>query len=217
MKIGILGTGSVGNAIASKLASLGHDVMMGSRSATNEKALAWAAGQGGDAKVGTFADAAEHGAWVFVCTSGTGTLEALASAGADRLRDKIVIDVSNPLDFSRGMPPRLFTPQDDSLAEQVQRAYPDAKVVKTLNTVNATIMVDPARVPGDHDVFVSGNDAGAKTEVTALLKSGFGWRCVVDLGGIETARLTEAHVLLWVRLWGVVGSADFNIHVVRAG
>lgn len=217
MKIGILGTGSVGVTIASKLVSLGHDVMMGSRTATNEKALAWASKQGGSAKVGTFADAVDHGDWVFVCTAGNGTLEALASAGADRLHDKIVVDVSNPLDFSRGMPPRLFTPQDDSLGEQVQRAYPDAKVVKTLNTINASVMVDPARVPGDHDVFVSGNDAPAKAEVTALLKSGFGWRCVVDLGGIETARLTEAHVLLWVRLWGVVGSPDFNIHIVRAG
>lgn len=216
MKIGILGTGSVGDAIASKLASLGHDVMMGSRTAGNEKAQAWVAKQGGSAKAGTFADAAAHGEWIFVCTAGNGTLDALAAAGADRLRGKIVVDVSNPLDFSKGMPPRLFTPQDDSLGEQVQRAHPEARVVKTLNTINANVMVDPARVPGDHDVFVAGNDAAAKAEVTTLLQSGFGWRCVVDLGGIESARLTEAHVLLWVKLWGVVGSPNFNIHVVRA-
>lgn len=215
MKIGVLGTGSVGDAIASKLASLGHDVMMGSRTANNDKAVAWVAKQGGNAKAGTFADAAAHGEWIFVCTAGHGTLDALAAAGADRLRGKIVVDISNPLDFSKGMPPRLFTPQDDSLGEQVQRAHPEAKVVKTLNTINANVMVDPARVPGDHDVFVAGNDAGAKAEVTALLKE-LGWRCVLDLGGIESARVAEAHVLLWVKLWAIVGSPDFNIHVVRA-
>lgn len=217
MKIGILGTGMVGNAIASKLVALGHDVVMGSRTANNEKAAAWVAQAGGSAKAGTFADAAAHGDWVFVCTAGTGTLEALGAAGAANLRGKIVVDISNPLDFSKGMPPRLFTSGDASLGELVQRAFPEARVVKTLNTINCNVMVDAGRVPGVHDVFVAGNDAGAKSAVTELLESGFGWRSVIDLGGIEAARYTEAHVLLWVRLWSTLGTPDFNIHVVRAG
>lgn len=216
MQIAVLGTGMVGNAIATKLVQVGHDVMMGSRTANNEKAVAWVAAAGARAKAGTFADAAAFGEMVFVCTAGTGTLEALQSAGAKHLDGKIVVDVSNPLDFSKGMPPRLFVSGDDSLGEQVQRAFPNAKVVKTLNTVNCNVMVDAARVPGDHDLFVAGNDAGAKAAVTELVRRDFGWKHVVDIGGIDGARNTEAHVLFWVRLWGVLGGPDFNVHIARA-
>lgn len=214
MKIGVLGTGTVGNAIATKLASLGHQVKMGARSAANEKAAAWAQGAGSGATHGTFADAAAHGEIVFNCTAGAGTLDALTAAGAANLRGKILVDVSNPLDFSRGMPPTLFVSGNDSLGERIQRALPDTKVVKSLNTINAAVMVDPGRVKGDHDVFVSGNDPAAKAKAAELLRS-FGWKSVVDLGDITGARAAESYVLLWVRLWTALKTADFNVKVVR--
>ena len=184
MKLGVLGTGMVGNAIGTKLVALGHDVKMGSRTATNEKAEAWVKQAGRGASQGTFADAAAHGEVIFNCTSGTGALEALTSAGKENLRDKVLVDVADPLDFSKGMPPTLFVFGDDSLGEQIQRAFPETKVVKALNTVNCQVMVDPSRVPGDHDIFVSGNDAAAKATVTEILRDWFGWKSVIDLGDI---------------------------------
>lgn len=216
MKIGVLGTGMVGQAIAGKLVALGHEVTMGSRTADNPKATEWATGAGERASNGTYADAAAFGELVFNCTAGGGSLEALAAAGADNLRGKILVDVANPLDFSKGMPPTLFVSGDDSLGEQIQRAYPDTQVVKTLNTINCQVMVDPGKVPGDHVVFVSGNDAGAKSRVTSLLTEGFGWKQVMDLGDITTARGTEAYLLLWLRMWGAIGNADFNIVIAKA-
>jgi len=215
MKIGVLGTGMVGNAIADKLVSLGHQVKMGSRTAKNEKATAWATKAGANASEGSFADAAAFGELVFNCTSGAGALDALKAAGAANLKGKILIDIANPLDFSKGMPPRLSICNDDSLGEQIQRAFPDTQVVKALNTINCQIMVDPSRVKGDHDVFVSGNDAGAKGRVTEILRGWFGWKNVIDLGDITTARGTEMYLPLWVRLWGALGTADFNLKIVR--
>lgn len=215
MRIAVLGTGMVGNAVATKLVALGHDVRMGARSATNEKAAAWARQAGKRASQGTFADAAAHGEIVFNCTAGAGALEALEAAGAGNLSGKILIDISNPLDFSKGMPPTLFFRGDDSLGEQIQRAFPDAKVVKTLNTINAEVMVNPGRVKGEHDLFVCGNDDAAKARVTEILKTWFGWKSVIDLGDITAARGTESYVLLWVRLRGALKTADFNIKVVR--
>jgi 8-hydroxy-5-deazaflavin:NADPH oxidoreductase len=216
MKIGVLGTGEVGQAIGSKLCALGHEVRMGGREAGNPKATAWVKAAGDRASQGTFADAARSGELLFNCTAGAGSLDALAAAGADHLRGKILIDISNPLDFSKGMPPRLFLPSDDSLGERIQRAFPETKVVKTLNTVTNQVMVDPARVGGgEHDIFVCGNDAGAKARVTEILRGWFGWTNVIDLGDITTARGTESYLMLWVRLWGSLGSAEFNIRVVR--
>ena len=215
MKLGVLGTGMVGNAIGTKLVALGHDVKMGSRTVTNEKAEAWAKQAGRGASQGTFADAAAHGEVIFNCTSGSGALEALTSAGKENLRDKVLVDVAVPLDFSKGMPPTLFVFGDNSLGEQIQRAFPETKVVKALNTVNCQVMVDPSRVPGDHDIFVSGNDAAAKATVTEILRDWFGWKSIIDLGDITTARGTESYVLLWLRLWGALGSADFNIKVIH--
>lgn len=214
MKIAVLGTGMVGEAIAGKLVELGHDVRMGSRSATNEKGVAWAAKAGPRASVGTFADAAAFGELVFVCTNGAGTLDACAAAGAG-LDGKVVVDVTNPLDFSKGMPPTLFTTSAESLGERLQAAHPRAAVVKTLNTINCNLMVDAARIPGDHDVFVSGNDAGAKAKVTEILRGWFGWKHVLDLGDITTARGTEQYLMLWLRLYGATKTPDFNIHVVK--
>jgi 8-hydroxy-5-deazaflavin:NADPH oxidoreductase len=216
MKIGVLGTGSVGQAIAGKLCTLGHEVRMGGREAKNEKAAAWVKAAGERASQGTFAEAASFGELIFNCTSGAGALDALTAAGAENLRGKVLADISNPLDFSKGMPPRLFTGSDDSLGERIQRAFPEAKVVKTLNTVTAQVMVDPTRVGGGaHDIFVSGNDAGAKARVAEILRGWFGWKNVIDLGDISTARGTESYLMLWVRLWGSLGSAEFNIRVVR--
>jgi predicted dinucleotide-binding enzyme len=215
MNIAVLGTGMVGNAIASKLVSLGHDVRMGARTSGNEKAVAWAKQAGARASTGTFAEAAAFGELVFNCTNGAGSLEALEAAGAGNLRGKILVDVANPLEFGKGMPPTLFVSNDDSLAERIQRMFPETKVVKALNTINADIMVNPARLGGDSDVFVSGNDVGAKGRVTEILRGWLGWKSVIDLGDITTARGTEAYVLLWVRLWGALGSPNFNVKIVR--
>jgi 8-hydroxy-5-deazaflavin:NADPH oxidoreductase len=215
MKIAILGTGMVGNTIATKLLSLGHEVKMGSRTADNAKANAWVAANGARASQGTYADAAAFGELVFNCTAGVGSLAALEAAGKQRLAGKILVDVSNPLDFSKGMPPTLSVCNSDSIAEQLQRAFPETKVVKALNTMNCTLMVDPSLIKGDHDVFISGNDTGAKGQVAEILKGWFGWKHVVDLGDVTAARGQEMFVILWVRLYGSLQSPMFNVHVAR--
>ena len=216
MRVGVLGTGSVGQTLASKLVELGHDVRLGSRDAANEKAQGWAASAGERASAGTFADAAAFGEIVFNCTAGAASLDALDLAGDDALRGKILVDVANPLDFSRGRPPTLTVCNTDSLAEQIQRRFPDARVVKALNTVNHQVMVDPGRVPGEHDLFVCGDDAAAKAEVVELLET-FGWprERIVDLGGIDGARAMEMYLALWVRLLGAFGTPNVNVRVVR--
>jgi len=216
MKVGVLGTGMVGRAIATKLVAVGHETMMGSRTPDNEAASAWVAETGATASHGTFADAAAFGALVVNCTAGSASIDALALAGAEALTGKVVLDLANPLDHSAGFPPTLFVSNTDSLGERIQRAFPDAKVVKSLNTMNCDVMVAPTLVPGDHVVFVSGDDAGAKAEVTSLLES-FGWPPdrVVDLGGIETARGPEQYLPLWLRLYGALGTGTFNIAISR--
>jgi predicted dinucleotide-binding enzyme len=214
MKIGVLGTGMVGATIASKLVALEHEVKMGSRTAGNAKASEWARKMGARASEGTFTDAAAFGEIVFNCTSGAGALDAVKSAGS-ALAGKVLVDVANPLDFSKGMPPTLLVSNTDSLGEQIQRALPETNVVKALNTVNCQVMVDPARVAGgDHDLFVCGNDAAAKGRVTELLRE-FGWKSVHDIGDISGARATESYLHLWVRLYGSLKTADFNVRVVR--
>jgi 8-hydroxy-5-deazaflavin:NADPH oxidoreductase len=215
MNIGILGTGSVGQTLATKLVSLGHQVKLGARDAKNEKAANWVKSAGAGASQGTFTDAAAFGDIVFNCTSGTGTLAALQQAGAKNFDGKLVVDVANPLDFSKGMPPTLSVCNTDSLGEQVQRALPKAKVVKALNTVNALLMVEPSRLPGDHALFICGNDAGAKAQVTDILKKWFGWKTVIDVGDITAARGTEMLLALWIRLMGAYKSAEFNFNIVR--
>jgi len=215
MKFGVLGSGMVGSAIAGKLVSRGHEVKMGSRTANNEKAAAWVSSAGKGASQGTFADAAAFGEIVFNCTSGAGSLDALKSAGAQNLLGKVLVDVANPLDFSKGMPPTLFVSNEDSLAERIQAALPDTNVVKALNTINANVMVNPGRVPGETDIFVCGNDAGAKAQVIRILKQDFGWTTVIDLGDLTAARGTESYLHLWLRLMGSLKTADFNVKVVH--
>ena len=204
MKIGILGTGMVGKVIGTKLVQLGHSVKMGSRTANNEKAAEWVKTSGASASQGTFADAAAYGEILFNCTSGMASLDALKLAGAANMNGKVLIDLSNPLDFSKGMPPTLSICNSDSLGEQIQRTYPQVKVVKTLNTMNCNIMVNPSLVPGSHDIFVSGNDAGAKAKVSDILKNWFGWKTVIDIGDITTARGTEMLLPIWIRLMGLL-------------
>jgi 8-hydroxy-5-deazaflavin:NADPH oxidoreductase len=214
MRYAVLGTGPVGQAVAGKLADLGHDVVMGSRTADNPKALEWA--EGTSVRVATFADAAASAEAVVNATGGVVTLAVLEAVGAGNLAGKVLIDISNALDPTSGFPPTFTVANDDSLGEQIQRAYPDARVVKALNTMTAAVMVDPAIVPGEHVVFVCGDDAGAKAQVTAMLGE-IGWPAprVVDLGGIANARGVEMYVALWIRLYGALGTGLFNIALLR--
>lgn len=217
MKIAVLGTGMVGTTIASKLISLDHEVTLASRTADNDKARAWLEAVASPrAHTATFADASANAELVFNCTSGVASLEALKLAGKANLAGKILVDIANPLDFSRGMPPTLSVCNDNSLGEQIQAAFPDTRVIKTLNTVTAALMVEPSKLPGDHVMFIAGDDAEAKQQVERMiLREWFGWREVIDLGGIINARGTEMYLPLWVRMWGVLGTANFNIAFVR--
>ncbi len=214
MKIGVLGSGMVGQALATRLVSLGHEVTVGTRDV--HKLDDWLASVDHKARVGSFAEAAANGEVVFNATAGSGALNALRMAGADNLRGKVVVDISNPLDFSRGMPPSLFVSNTDSLGEQIQQAFPEVRVVKSLNTMNANVMVNPHLVAGgDHTVFVCGDDAAAKAQVTSILRDEFGWRDVVDLGDIKAARTVEMLVPLWVALFAQNGSPMFQFKVVK--
>ncbi len=224
MKIGIVGSGVVGQTLGAKLIEVGEDVVLGTRTPgdLDEKRgmgaplSEWVKKTGDKGRIASFADAAAHGEIVINATGGMVSLEALRLAGERNLDGKILIDVSNPLDFSHGFPPTLTVCNTDSVAEQIQRAFPTAKVVKTLNTTNTAVMVDPAKVGGgDHDLFVSGNDSAAKARVTELLKRWFGWRTVIDLGDITTARGAEMILPIWVRLYSVLGTGMFNFKVVR--
>jgi predicted dinucleotide-binding enzyme len=227
MKIGILGTGVVGQTIAAALTNKGHSVTIGTRdpaaTLSREKGDAFnptpfRTWQRANPKIrlGTFADAARFGEVLVNATSGGGALPALEAAGADVLGDKVMIDVSNPLDFSAGFPPTLSVCNTDSLAEQIQRAFPQVRVVKTLNTVTAAVMVNPDAVGGgEHTLFISGNDAEAKTMVKRLLGEWFGWRDVIDLGDITSARGPEMLLPVWIRLMGAIGTPMFNLKVVH--
>jgi 8-hydroxy-5-deazaflavin:NADPH oxidoreductase len=215
MRIGVLGTGTVGRTLATKLVSLGHEVMMGSRQAGNEAAAAWAESAGQLADEGSFAEAAGFGELLVNATAGSASVDALVSAESENLAGKVLLDVANPLDFSAGMPPTLTVCNTGSLAEQIQDTFPEVRVVKSLNTVNADVMVDPAIVPGSHNIFMAGDDAAAKETVRELLVA-FGWpeADILDLGGIEAARGLEMFLPLWLRLYGSAGTAHLNVKVV---
>ena len=213
-RYGVLGTGSVGQTLATKLVELGNEVRMGSREAGGEKAAAWVAEAGDGASEGTFADAAEFGETVVNATAGVASLAALEQAGTENLAGKVLIDVANPLDFSQGMPPRLTFVNETSLAEEIQVALPEARVVKALNTVNASVMVGPGELAEPTDIFLCGNDDAAKAEVTGLLES-FGWEPdrIRDLGEIAAARGMEMWLPLWVNLMGTLGTPQFNLRL----
>jgi 8-hydroxy-5-deazaflavin:NADPH oxidoreductase len=216
MNFGVFGTGIVGETIATKLVSNGHKVIMGSRSATNEKAAAWVKKNGANASQGTFEQAAITGDIIINCTKGEAALEALKLAGDYNLDKKILIDVSNPLDFSKGMPPTLTVCNTDSIGEQIQRQYPKTMVVKTLNTINSSVMVNPRMLSGSHVVFICGNDANAKEIVGDILKT-FGWKKeeILDLGDISASRGTEMLLPLWIRLMSTFKSGAFNFNIVK--
>ncbi|WP_441248549.1 NADPH-dependent F420 reductase [Kitasatospora sp. McL0602] len=217
MRIGIIGTGVVGRTLATKLVSLGHEVALGSRTKDNAAALAWVDQAGAKGRTGTFEEAADFGELIINATSGTVALKALRAAGAEQLAGKVLIDVSNPLVFSPTGELSLDPVNTDSVGEQIQREFPEARVVKALNTVNTAVMVEPRRVPGSHNLFIAGNDPEAKAQVTAVLEQ-FGWpaAAVLDLGGIEAARSTEMLMPFWLRLMGHFGHADFNYAIMKA-
>jgi predicted dinucleotide-binding enzyme len=226
MNIAVLGTGTVGRTLAGKLSELGHEVAIGTRDPEATLARTEADAMGNPpypvwqadhpaVRLAPFAEAAGSAELVVLATNGGGSLDALTQAGEQNLAGKVLLDVSNPLDFSQGLPPSLFVKDSDSLAEQIQRAFPAARVVKSLNTMTAAVMVDPGRVGGgDHSVFVSGNDTDAKQTVVSLLES-FGHTDVVDLGDLSTARGPEMYLPLWLRMMAAVGTPFFNIKVVR--
>jgi len=227
MKISVFGTCVVGQTIAGKLAEIGHQVMVGTRDvdktmARTEPGLyglptfsVWQKQYPG-IKPGSYAESAKHGEVVINATSGMGSLDALTLAGISNLNGKILIDISNPLDFSRGMPPVLSVCNTDSLGEQIQRTFPEVKVVKTLNTVTSSLMVNPGQLAnGEHHIFLSGNDPSAKSQVAEWLATWFGWKYILDLGDITTARGTEMYLPLWLRLWSELGTGMLNVRVVN--
>ena len=215
MKIGILGSGDVGRSLGRGFAAKGHSVMIGSRTPGKPELAEWKKAVGAKASTGTFAEAAAHGDLLVLCTHGAANEAAIDLAGTENFAGKVVIDVTNPLDFSKGMPPGLFVGTTDSLAERVQRKVPQAKVVKAFNIVNANTMIAPKMKEGLPDMFVCGDDEGAKRSVAAILKD-FGWGEPIDLGGIENARWTEALVPLWVRAAQTLGSWNVAFRVLRS-
>lgn len=210
VRIAVLGTGSVGRTLASRLLELGHDVVVGTR----DPEITAARDDAPAAALATYADAVRDADLVLNATSGQVSLEVLGGIGAEAMAGRILVDVSNPLDFSGGFPPTLSVVDTDSLAEQIQRALPGARVVKSLNTLTADLMVHPESLPEATSVFVSGDDADAKAVVTDLLAE-LGHRDVIDLGDLSTARGAEMWLPLWLRVMGALGTAQFNLKIVR--
>jgi predicted dinucleotide-binding enzyme len=226
MKIGIIGSGVVAQTLGTKLIELGHDVVLGTRDPSKldeKKNMAvtlreWLANvkkTGKQGRVATFQETAAHGDLLINATHGQASIEALKLAAADKVGSKVLIDTANQLDFSKGMPPGVLASQTDCLAEKIQAAFPNLKVVKSLNTIGAPVMVAPQSLAGgEHTVFVSGNDAAAKAAVAEVLKS-FGWKDVLDLGDVASARAPEMYMAMWIRLWGATGTGMVNVKVVR--
>jgi len=223
MKIGIIGSGVVGQTLGTKWLQLGHDVAIGTRDPAkidDKKMMAtslreWRAQTGERGKIVSFQEAAAFGDVLVNATGGTVSIEALRAAGADKVGGKVLMDISNELDHSRGMPPRPLASDERCVAEKIQAAFPNLKVVKTLNTIGAVVMVNPKGVAGgDHTVFLSGNDAGAKAQVADLLKA-MGWTDILDLGDISSARGPEMYMAMWLRLWGATRTGNINIKVQR--
>lgn len=223
MKIGIIGSGVVGQTLGKKLVALGHDVIIGTRDPKKlgqKKNMTgsleeWLGQVKGKAKVASFKDAVAHGELLICATHGQVTIEALQMADAAKVGSKVLIEIGNELDLSQGFPPKVFASQERCLGERVQAAFPNLKVVKSLNTVAAPLMVDPKSLKGgDHTIFVSGNDKDAKAKVTELLRS-FGWSDVLDLGDISSARGPEMQMAMWSRIYGALGHGNFNVKVQR--
>ncbi len=221
MKVGVLGTGIVGQTIATKLSEIGHSVLIGTRDVADtshrpdDNFSKWRSDHP-NIDLATFADTANFAEILVNATSGGSSLAVLGMARAENLAGKILIDIANPLDFSNGMPPTLSVCNDSSLAEEIQQAFADVRVVKALNTMTASLMVNPSLLNGDHNVFVCGNDATAKEVVVKILES-FGWKPanILDLGDISAARGLEMYLPLWLRLYGAFGTPLININILR--
>jgi 8-hydroxy-5-deazaflavin:NADPH oxidoreductase len=227
MQIAVLGTGIVGRTIAARTTALGHDVTIGTRDPGttlartepdrmgNPPFATWHADYQRSIPLMSFADAAARAEMIVNASSGATSLDVLTRAGAANLAGKVLLDIANPLDFSAGFPPALFVKDTDSLGEQIQRAFPETKVVKTLNTLTASLMVDPASLAGgDHTIFVCGNHTEAKSTVTELLAT-FGWKDVIDLGDLSGARGTEMLLRIWLQLVSALDTPSFNFKIVR--
>ena len=217
MRYAVLGTGMVGHTLADKLIALGHEVRMGARDGDNPKAGEWAERKGPGAGHGSYADVSEWAERIVFAVNGAKLLDVAGAVTKEAAAGKTIIDVTNPLDTSNGMPPTLVPEMSNttSAGEQLQLKLPDARVVKTLNTMNHLLMVDPGRLSGSHDVFLCGDDEAAKADVIGML-SEFGWDDPIDLGPLAAARGMEGLMPFWLRVWGVVGSADFNYKIVRS-
>ena len=214
MKVGILGSGEVGRALGSGFASRGHEVKVGSRSPKSAELVAWRQKAGSNASTGTFAEAAKHGDVLLLAVRGTAVEDVIKLAGPENFGTKLLIDATNPLDFSGGPMPGLFIGPKDSLGERIQRVLPNAKIVKCFNTVSNTQMVNPKYAGGAPDMLIAGNDGAAKKEVIGILKE-FGWPGAMDVGGIEGARWLEALVPLWVLVGSTIGRWDHAFKVVH--
>ncbi len=213
MKIGILGTGDVGQALGIGFAKLGHEVKMGSRDPNQEKVKAWVNKAGAKTSAGTFAEAAAYGELAVLCTIWTGAENAIRLAGPDHLAGKVVIDTTNPLDFSAGIPPKLSVGHTDSAGEHIQRWLPNSRVVKAFNIVGSAHMFKPEFPGGPPDMFICGDDDQAKATVTDLLQA-FGWS-VIDIGGIECARYLEPLAMVWIRHFFRVNSVNHAFKLLR--
>jgi hypothetical protein len=212
-RVGVLGSGEVGRRLAAGFSSRGHEVMLGSRDPSKTELSEWRSGEGAGVQLGTFAHTARHGDLLVLAVLGDAAEAAIAEAGPGNFSGKIVIDTMNPLDFSGGFPPKLSVAGEDSLGERVQRALPDAKVVKAFNTIGNPYFVDPSFSEGHPTMLIAGDDAEAKGTVGDALAD-FGWTDVIDIGGIEGSRELEAICILWVKIGGLRGGWDHGFKLL---
>lgn len=212
-RVGVLGTGEVGRRLAAGFKDRGYQVMIGSRDSGKSELRDWLSADGRGIEVGTFAEAGAYGEVIVLAVLGAAAEEVIAEAGAQKFTGKVVIDAMNPLDFSGGFPPKLSISGDDSLGERVQRALPDAKVVKAFNTIGNPYFVDPSFSEGKPTMLIAGDDEGAKGTVSDVLKD-FGWSDIIDIGGIEGSRELEAICIVWVKIGGARGAWDHGFKLL---
>ncbi len=212
-RVGVLGSGEVGRRLAAGFHSRGDDVMIGSRDPGKSELREWLSGDGAGIKAGTFAQTAAHGDLLVLAVLGNAAEQAISDAGPENFSGKVVIDAMNPLDFSGGFPPKLSVAGEDSLGERVQRALPDAKVVKAFNTIGSPYFVEPSFSEGPPTMLIAGDDEGAKRTVGDALAD-LGWSDVVDIGGIESSRELEAICIAWVKIGGRRGAWDHGFKLL---